>query len=404
MRVDEIRKRFPMLQVLVHGHRIIYFDSAATAFKPQSVIDSMTDFYQSHYATVHRAIYSTAREATALYEGSREKIRQFLNAKSSEEILFTRGTTDAINLLALSLGDFLFEEGDEILLPETEHHSNIVPWQILAKKKNLLVRTIPVDEDGVILIEEFVRFLSKKTKLVSVAHVSNFTGALQPVEQLVKHTRQLGAVFVLDAAQSAPHLPIDVQALDIDFLAFSGHKLFGPTGVGILYGKKTWLEKMPPVQGGGDMIEKVSWDKVSFQEPPLKFEAGTPMIAEVIGLGAAVDFVESLGRAQIAHYEHKLLTSATAKLKTIAGLKIIGQASEKGAIISFVVEGCHSLDLGTLLDLDGIAIRTGHLCTQPAMKRFGIKEALRISFAPYNTLDEIDTFVEALKRTIRNLR
>lgn len=389
-----------MLSTKVHGKSLIYFDSAATALKPICVIDAMTRFYREHYGTVHRAVYSLAKEASALYEASRRKAAAFLNANLPEEIVFTRGTTDAINLVAQSLGEGFFKEGDEILVPETEHHSNIVPWQMVAARKGLKLRSLPVDDQGRLLLESFSKAISPRTKLISLAHISNFTGVKQPVEEVVTIAKQAGLLVFLDAAQSAPHLPLDVQALDVDFLAFSGHKTFGPTGIGILYGKHELLEKMPPVQGGGDMIEKVTWEGTSFQRPPLRFEAGTPMIAEAIGLGAALDFIESLGREQIASYEQQLLDYATQKLREMPEVRLFGDSQEKGAIISFTVKGCHPLDLGTMLDLEGIALRTGHLCTQPAMQRFGVKEALRVSFAPYNTTEEIDTFLEALKQSI----
>jgi cysteine desulfurase/selenocysteine lyase len=402
--IDEVRKQFPMLKQKVHGRPLIYFDSAATALKPDSVIDTMTQFYKEHYGTVHRAIYYFAKEASALYEASRRKIEAFLNAERPEEVVFTKGTTDAINLVARSLGDGFFQEGDEILIPESEHHSNIVPWQMLKARKKVVLHPLPIDDHGVIRIDELVKKITPKTKLISLAHISNFTGALQPIEKIIKIAKENNVLVFLDAAQSIPHLPIDVQSLKVDFLAFSGHKAFGPTGIGVLYAKKEHLEKMPPVQGGGDMIEKVTWETTTYQHPPLKFEAGTPMIAEVIGLGAAIDFIESLGRQEIASYEQKLLDYATLKLREIPELKILGEAKEKGAIISFIVDGCHPLDLGTLLDLEGIALRTGHLCTQPAMQRFQIREAMRVSFAPYNSIQEIDCFVTALKQSIHSLK
>ncbi len=396
----EIRREFPTLQEKVHGHPLVYLDSAATSLKPASVIEAIHSFYTHEYATVHRAIYHLAKEASEKYHTARRDIQAFLNARYSEEIVFTRGTTDAINLVARSLGDSSFEEGDEILLPETEHHSNIVPWQMLAERKGIRIVPLPVDDNGVIIVEEFVKRLSPRAKLLSLAHISNFTGALQPLEILVPLAKQKGVLVFLDAAQSAPHMPIDVQALDVDFLAFSGHKAFGPTGVGVLYGKRALLEKMPPIQGGGDMIEQVSWDRTTYQDTPLKFEAGTPMIAQVIGLGAAIRWIESKGRIEIAAYEEQLLAYATERMLAVPKVRIIGQAPRKGAIISFVIQGCHSLDVGTLLDLSGIAIRTGHLCTQPAMKRFGITTALRLSLAPYNTFEEIDFFTNELKKAI----
>ncbi len=392
-----------MLQKKIYGHPLIYLDSAATTLKPLVVIDTLSSFYKESYGTVHRGVYHLAKVATEQYHAARRKIQLFLNAQYVEEILFTKGTTDSINLVALSLGEGFFQAGDEIFLPESEHHSNIVPWQLLAARKGVKVVPLPVDDDGVLCLEEFQKRVSKKTKLISLAHISNFTGALQPIESLVACAKQFGIKVFLDAAQSVPHLPVDVRALDIDFLAFSGHKAFGPTGIGILYGKRELLEMMPPVQGGGDMIESLSWEETTFQKLPLKFEAGTPMIAQAIGLGAAIDFIEQAGREKIAAYEEELLHYATEKLLEIPELRIIGQAKKKGAIISFVVAGCHAYDLGTLLDLQGIALRTGQLCAQPAMKRFGVKEVLRASFAPYNTLEEIDLFIGALKQGIASL-
>ena len=401
--LEEVRKQFPMLKQTVHGRPLIYFDSAATALKPDSVIDAMVNFYKEQYGTVHRAVYQLAKQSSSLYEASRRKIEAFLNAEHPEEIVFTRGTTDAINLVARSLGDGYFEDGDEIIIPETEHHSNIVPWQMLAKRKNITLRPTAVDENGVVILAELAKNITAKTKLISLAHISNFTGSVQPIEKIYSLAKQNGILVFLDAAQSAPHLPLDVQALCVDFLAFSGHKAFGPTGIGVLYGKKSLLEMMPPVQGGGDMIEKVSWEETVYQRPPLKFEAGTPMISQVIGLGRAIDFIESLGRQKICAHEQSLLAHATRQMRELPEVKILGMAQEKGGIVSFIVNGCHPLDLATLLDLEGVALRSGHLCTQPAMRRFGIKEALRVSFAPYNTIQEIDSFISALKQSISQL-
>lgn len=392
-----------MLQKKVYGHPLIYLDSAATTLKPMVVIDALSSFYKESYGTVHRGVYHLAKEATEQYHAARRKIQTFIHAKYPEEIVFTKGTTDSINLVALSLGEGFFQSGDEILIPETEHHSNIVPWQMLVARKGVKVIPLPVDDDGILLLEELRKQISSKTRLISLAHISNFTGARQPIEEVVAIAKALNIKVFLDAAQSVPHIPVDVQALDVDFLAFSGHKAYGPTGIGILYGKKELLEMMPPVQGGGDMIEQLSFEKMTFQKIPLKFEAGTPMIAQAIGLGAAIDYIEGVGRDKIAQYENELVVYATQKLLEIPRLRIIGQAKNKGAIISFVIAGCHPLDLGTLLDLQGIALRTGQLCTQPAMKRFGVKEVIRASFAPYNTKEEIDNFIAALKQGVSSL-
>lgn len=399
-----LRRDFPMLKLKVHGKPFVYFDSAATALKPQSVIDTMSRFYAQEYGTVHRGIYQFAQLATERYHAARRRVQAFLHAEHPEEIVFTRGTTDGINLVARSLGESYFSPGDEILLPETEHHSNIVPWQMLQQRLGVRLIPLPVDDHGVIIYEEFLTRLSPKTKLLSVAHISNFTGAVQPIERLIPILQQRGVLVLLDAAQSAPHMELDVQQLGVDFLCFSGHKAFGPTGIGVLYGKKKLLDQMPPIQGGGDMIEEVRWEGSSYQEAPLKFEAGTPMIAEVMGLSAALDWIDQVGRKKIERYEKELLLYATEGLKQISQVRILGEAAQKGAILSFTCPGIHPLDLGTLLDLEGFALRTGHLCTQIGMERFGIKSALRLSFAPYNTQQEIDRFFQALVKAMVQLK
>lgn len=396
-----VRRDFPILQRHVNGHPYLYLDTAATAHKPASVIDAISRFYAEEYATVHRAVYTLAAEATERYHAVRKKVQHFIGAASPEEIVFTRGTTDAINLVARAHGRIGFQSGDAILIPETEHHSNFVPWQMLGQRRGIQIIAVPVDDDGLVILSELEKRLSKRTRLLSLAHVSNFTGARQPLEKIIPMAHSYGCKVFVDAAQSAPHMPLDVVQLDADFLAFSGHKAFGPTGVGVLYGKYDLLAAMPPAQGGGDMIEKVSWEYTSYQKPPLKFEAGTPMIAEVLGLGAALDYIESLGRDRIADWGARLTRKAHELLQTVPGLHIIGNAPDKGPILSFTIDGCHPLDIGTLLDLKGIAIRTGHLCAQTAMQRFGITAAARISFAPYNTFEELDRFVEALKE-VRN--
>ncbi len=396
-----LRRDFPILGRQVNGCPLLYLDSAASAQKPAAVIEAMHRFYAEEYATVHRAIYALAAEATERYHAVRRKVQHFLGASSPEEIVFTRGTTDAINLVARSFGETFLQAGDAILIPETEHHSNFVPWQMLGQRRGVQVISVPVDEDGIVILAELEKRLSRRTKLLSLAHVSNFTGACQPLEEIIPMAHAYDCKVFVDAAQSAPHMPLDVEQMDADFLAFSGHKAFGPTGIGVLYGKYDVLAAMPPVQGGGDMIERVAWEYTSFQKPPLKFEAGTPMIAEVLGLGAALDYIEQLGRDRIAAWEAQLTRKALELLQTVPGMRIIGNASDRGPIISFVIDGCHPLDIGTLLDLKGIAVRTGHLCTQPGMQRFGLSSAVRISFAPYNTLEEIDLFIAAL-RDIQN--
>lgn len=392
----DCRKEFPIL-----SNGIVYFDSAATSQKPRSVINAISQFYQSEYGTVHRAIYKLAADATERYNGVRAQVAQFLNAASPSEIIFTRGTTDSINLVAQSFGRSQIASGDEIIISEMEHHSNIVPWQLL-RDKGVILKVIPVDERGVLDLDKYEKLLSPRTKLVAISHIANSTGTLNPIAEIIESAHRFGAKVLIDGAQSAPHMPVDVQALDCDFFAFSGHKAFGPTGIGVLYGKKALLETMPPVQGGGDMIETVKWEGTTFQPPPLRFEAGTPMIAEVIGLGAALAFIESIGREAIEKHGQELLHYATPKLLEIPGLRIIGNAPKKGPIISFTIEGAHPLDLGTLLDLEGFAMRTGHLCAQPLLARFGLRALCRISFAPYNTTEEIDRFVAALKRVVNS--
>jgi len=395
--VSEYRTDFPMLTQTMHGKPLIYFDSAATAQKPQVVIDCINNFYQKDYGTVHRAIYELAANSTQAYQNARLKIMHFLNAAKPEEIIFTRGTTESINLVAYSFGKAFMHAGDEILISEIEHHSNIVPWQILCEDRGAILRVAPVNDKGEIILEEFTKLLSEKTKLVAIGHVSNALGTIHPIKQIIELAHQAGAKVLIDGAQGAPHMPVDVQDLDVDFYVFSGHKVYGPTGIGILYGKEALLEKMPPYQGGGDMIDTVTFAKTVYNTLPLKFEAGTPMIAEVIGLGAAVDYITAIGLPAIQQWEHELLIYATHLCSQIPGLKIIGTAAEKGAIISFLIEGIHPLDIGTMLDLKGIAIRTGHHCAQPAMRRFGAPGTARASFALYNTKEEIDYFAEALR-------
>lgn len=398
--VWKVREQFPMLKTSMHGKPLIYFDSAATTLKPKGVIDAVYRYYDQEYGTVHRAVYELAGKATARYQTVREQARQFLNAAFTEEIIFTSGTTHAINLVATTFGRTFLYPGDEIIISQLEHHSNIIPWQLLAEEKGLVIKVIPCDDTGTLILEEYEKLLTSRTKLVSVAHVSNSIGTLHPIKEIIALAHAQGAKVFIDGAQAAPHLPIDVQELNCDFYAFSGHKAYGPTGIGILYGKKHLLEKLPPYQGGGDMVDRVTFEGSSFQPPPLRFEAGTPPIAQVMGLGAAFLFMESIGRENIAAWEHSLLEYAREQMKTINGLRLIGDAPRKAAVISFIVEDIHSLDLGTLLDLKGVAVRTGNHCAQPALQRFGVKTTTRISFAPYTTFDEIDAFITALKEAI----
>lgn len=398
------RKDFPMLTVKVHDKPLVYLDSAATSQKPNQVIDTITDFYKNHYGTVHRAVYSTAIVASEAYQATRKKVQVFLNAQSDDEIIFTKGTTEAINLVAYSFGKQFIEPGDEIIITEMEHHSNIVPWQIAAQDRKAILKVIPFTDDGVLDMDEFKKALSNKTKIVAVAHISNVLGTINPIKEIVKLAHEKGAKVLVDGAQSACHMPIDVQALDVDFFAFSGHKLIGPTGIGVLYGKKELLDAMPPYQGGGDMIQTVTFEKTTYNTLPLKFEAGTPLIAEVIGLGASIDYLTSLSLSDIYAYEKELLSILLYELQTIPGLYVLGLSEHKSAICTFSINGVHPLDIATLLDLHGIAIRSGHLCAQPTMRHFGITAAARASLSFYNTKEEIHFFIEHLKKVIKQLR
>ncbi len=401
--LDKCRNDFPMLKQRMHGKPLIYLDSAATAQKPQSVIDAVSGFYTNSYGTVHRAVYELAKHSTEHYQKVREKVRAFLGAAKSAEVIFTRGTTESINLVAYSFGKRFVKAGDEILISAMEHHSNIVPWQILCEDRGAHLKVIPFKDNGELDLEAYAALLSDKTRLVACCHISNAIGTLNPIKQMAALAHRAGAYFLADGAQAAPHLAIDVQDLDVDFYVFSGHKAFGPTGIGVLYGKESVLELMPPYQGGGDMIETVSFEKTTYNVLPLKFEAGTPMIAEVMGLGAAIDYLVRLGMHNIHRHEEELRLYAEEKLKSIEGLQIIGNAAQKGAIVSFLVKGIHPLDLGTFLDLDGVAVRTGHHCAQPLMKRFGITGTARASFALYNTKKEVDRFSLSLETVIRKL-
>lgn len=398
-----LRNDFPMLKTKMHGKPLIYLDSAATALKPQKVIDTITQYYQNSYGTVHRAIYELSSHATQQYEETRSKVQAFLNAAHPQEIIFTRGTTESINIVAKSFGKAFFSAGDEIIISEMEHHSNIVPWQMICEERGAHLKVIPINEKAEIQLDEYAKLLNKKTKLVSIGHVANSTGTINPVKKIIQMAHQVGAKVMIDGAQSVPHLPVNVQTLDADFYAFSGHKLYGPTGIGILYGKKELLDAMPPHYGGGDMIDKVTFPKTTYNPLPLKFEAGTPSIAGVLGLGAAIDYVIGVGLDVIQSLESDLRDYATQCLEEIEGLRIIGTAQEKGAIISFSVNGIHPLDIGTMLDLQGIAVRTGHHCSQPTMRHFDVPGTVRVSFALYNTREEIDIFVQALSTILKKL-
>lgn len=398
------RQDFPMLKKTMRGHPLVYLDSAATSQKPQAVIDAICDFYQNRYGTVHRAVYELAAYASEAYQQVREVCRAFLNAAKPEEIIFTRGTTESINMVAYSFGKAFVRQGDEIIISALEHHSNIVPWQILCEDRGAVLRVIPVKDDGSLDMDAYSKLLTEKTRLVAVAHASNAIGTIHPIKKMIRMAHAAGAKVLVDGAQAAPSMPIDVQDLDADFYVFSAHKICGPTGIGVLYGKESLLEAMPPYQGGGDMIETVTFEKTTYNTLPLKFEAGTPMIAEVIGLGAAIGYLSRLGMQNIYAWKQILLKEGAAALQDIPGLRIIGGVKEKVSLISFVVDGVHHLDIGTLLDLKGIAVRTGHHCAQPAMARYGLTGTSRVSFFFYNTKEEIRYFGKSLRMTINELK
>jgi cysteine desulfurase/selenocysteine lyase len=399
--VARIRNDFPILQQKVHGKPLIYFDNGATSQKPQTVIDAVERYYATVNSNIHRGVHDLSERATAAYEAAREKIRGFVNAKSDKEIIFVRGTTEAINLVAQSYGRSFLKAGDEIIVSAMEHHSNIVPWQMLCEQIGARLRVIPINHDGEIVMEEYRRLLNEKTKFVSVTHVSNALGTVVPVKEIVALAHERSVPVLLDGAQAAPHLKIDVQDLGCDFYAFSGHKVFGPTGVGVLYGRADLLEKMPPYQGGGDMISLVTFEKTHYNVLPYKFEAGTPHIAGGIGMGAAIDYLCELDWEQVAAHEQELLTYATRALNEIDAVRIIGTAKEKAGVISFVIEHVHAHDVGTILDQEGVAIRAGHHCAMPVMQRFGVPATARASFAFYNATEEVDVMVQAIHRVLK---
>ncbi len=397
--MKKLRHDFPALDLVMNSNPLVYFDNAATTFKPDSVIKAVENYYTTMPANVHRAVHTLSEHATSAYEGSREKVRAFINATSTTEIIFTKGTTEAINLVANSFGASL-NAGDEILITHMEHHSNIVPWQLLCERKGCVLKVAPITDKGELDIEAFIKLLNPRTKIVAIVHISNTLGTINPIETLIREAKKVGAAILIDAAQSVAHLPIDVQKLGCDFLAFSGHKLLGPTGIGVLYGKKELLEKMPPWQGGGDMILSVSFEKTLYNELPWKFEAGTPPIAEAIGLGAAIDYIMKIGWDRIEKQEKALLIHLNEVLRKKSRIRLIGEATHKLPIASFVVDGIHPHDLGTFLDQYGIAVRTGHHCTEPLMKRFKVPATTRASLAFYNTLEEIDRFSESLDKAL----
>ena len=398
MDIQKIRDDFPILSREVYGKPLVYLDNGATTQKPRCVVDAITDEYYSVNANVHRGVHFLSQQATELHEASRETVRKFINAGSINEIVFTRGTTESINLLASSFGEAFLHPGDEVIVSVMEHHSNIVPWQLLAERKCINLKVIPMNDRGELLMDEYEKLFTDRTKIVSVVHVSNVLGTVNPIKEMIEIAHKHDVPFLVDAAQSIPHMAVDVQDLDADFLVFSGHKVYGPTGVGVLYGKEEWLNKLPPYQGGGEMIQHVSFEHTTFNELPFKFEAGTPDYIGTTGLAKALDYVSAIGLDKIAAYEHELTEYATQRLKTIPGMRIFGEAAEKGSVISFLVGDIHHFDMGTLLDRLGIAVRTGHHCAQPLMQRLGIEGTVRASFGLYNTREEVDVLVAGIER------
>jgi cysteine desulfurase/selenocysteine lyase len=396
--VERIREDFPVLKQTIHGKPLVYLDSAATAQKPFAVIDAIRKFHEVDCANIHRGVHELSQRSTAAYEETRTKAKRFLNSKSKSELIFVRGTTEAVNLVSNSWGRGNVKEGDEIVISAMEHHSNIVPWQMLCEEKNAKLRVIPMNDRGELILEEYEKLLNPRTKMVAFCHVSNALGTINPAAEMIAMAHKAGALTLVDGAQAAPHMKIDVQALDADFYAFSGHKVFGPTGIGILYGKSKLLNAMPPYQGGGDMIRTVTFEKTTYNDLPYKFEAGTPNIAGGIGLGAALTYATNLGLDNIAAYEHELLVYGTEALSRIPGLRLIGTAREKAAVLSFVIEGIHPHDIGTVLDRQGIAVRTGHHCAQPVMDWFQVPATTRASLACYNTAAEIDLLVAGIQK------
>jgi len=399
--VQKIREDFPILKTQVRGKNLVYFDNAATTQKPISVIERIQKYYLEENSNVHRGVHYLSELATKEFESARETVRNFINAESIEEIIFTRGTTEAINLVANSFGKTFISEGDEIIISEMEHHSNIVPWQILCEEKKAKLKIIPFDDNGELILDELENLITERTKLISIVHISNSLGTINPVKKIIEIAHSYAITVLIDGAQSIMHSKIDVQDLGCDFFVFSGHKIYGPTGIGVLYGKKEWIDQMMPYQGGGDMIKSVTFEKTIYNDLPYKFEAGTPNIEGAIGLKAAIDYLNEIGLEQISVYENELLQYATDKLSEIPQLKIIGTAKEKASIISFILENIHPHDVGTILDFEGIAVRTGHHCTQPVMQHFNIPATTRASFSFYNTKEEIDKLFSAIQKVIK---
>lgn len=402
--VEQIRAQFPVLHQLVNGKPLVYFDNAATNQKPKRVIDALAHYYEHDNANIHRGIHTLAERATKAYEATRLAMQAFINAKHTEEIIFTRGVTESINLVAASYGKAFLNEGDEVIISGLEHHSNIVPWQLICEERKAVIKVIPVTDAGELDMDAYRKVLSSKTKVVAVNHASNSLGTINPVKEIIKLAHQSGAVVLIDGAQASAHLHIDVQELDCDFYCISSHKMYGPTGTGILYGKKALLEKMPPYMGGGEMIKDVTFAKTTYNDLPYKFEAGTPNIADVIALSEAVAFINELGKDTIAAYEQELLVYASEKLAGIKGVRLIGTAKEKVSVQSFVIDGIHHFDIGQMLDARGIAVRTGHHCTQPLMDRFGVEGTVRASFSIYNTKAEIDQLAEGVERIVNFMK
>lgn len=399
--MTDFRPDFPLLSREVHGRPLVYLDNAATTQKPRAVLEAMDRLYTTCNANVHRGIHTLSQEATALHEAARERVRAFLNARSTAEIIFTRGTTESLNLVASSFAEAFLHEGDEVILTVMEHHSDIVPWQLARDRRGFTLRVVPMDDEGRLDLEAYAALLNERTRLVCCCHVSNVLGTVNPVREMARMAHDAGAYFLVDGAQSVPHFPVDVQELDCDFLAFSAHKLYGPTGVGVLYGKEELLERMPPYQGGGEMIARVTFEKTTFERLPFKFEAGTPDYIGTHGLAAAIDYVAGIGLDRIAAYEDQLTRHAMARMREIEDMRFFGTVEGKTSVVSFNVGQIHPMDLGTLLDHLGFAIRTGHHCAQPLMARCGVEGMARVSFALYNTVEEIDRFVEALQRVVR---
>jgi len=399
--VERVRQDFPILQEQIHGHPLVYLDNAATAQKPQVVIEAVLRFYRRENANIHRGVHHLSGEASAAFEAARVKVARFINARAPHEVIFTRGTTDAINLVAQSYGTRFLQAGDEVLITGMEHHSNIVPWQLLGEQTGAVLRAAPLTQSGELDLDQFPRLLNDRTRFIALVHLSNALGIINPIKQITSWARERNIPVLVDAAQSVPHLPVDVQDLGCDFLAFSGHKLYGPTGIGVLYGREALLELMPPYQGGGGMIETVTIERSTWAPLPAKFEAGTPMIAQAIGLGAALDYVTGIGRESIARWEQQLLDHATELLSDIPGCRIVGTAPDKAGVLSFVLEDIHPHDIGTILDAEGIAIRAGHHCAQPLMRHFGLAATARASFALYNTKAEVDALAVGLRNVSR---